>query len=70
MTTPARDPERCPLCEQPNACGAARGESTCWCFTAVIPPAVIARVPAEDQGVRCVCAACAAAEPPAPTARD
>ncbi len=64
MTTPARDPERCPLCDGPNACGAARGQSTCWCFTAVIPPEVIARVPPEDQGVRCVCAACAADAPP------
>ena len=59
MTTPARDPERCPLCEQPNDCGAARGEAACWCFSAEIPPAVIARVPPGDQGVRCVCAACA-----------
>jgi hypothetical protein len=70
MTTPVRDPERCPLCGGPNACGAARGDATCWCFTAVIPPEIIARVPAEDRGVRCVCAACAVAEPAAPNGRN
>jgi len=59
MTTD-RDPARCPICEQPNECGATRGESTCWCFTARIPEAVLTRVPAEDRGMRCVCAACAA----------
>ena len=55
------DPARCPICERPNACGAARGEATCWCFTAQIPADVLARVPAADRGRRCVCAACAAA---------
>ena len=55
MTTPARDPERCPLCEQPNDCGAARGEATCWCFSAEIPPAVIARVqPIIESGLAMV----------------
>lgn len=64
MTSPAPDPTRCPLCERPNECGAARGAATCWCFTAVIPADVVARVPPEDRGVRCVCASCAAGAPP------
>lgn len=56
-----RDPARCPLCEQPNACAAVSGAQTCWCFTAVIPNDVLARIPEADRGQRCVCAACASA---------
>lgn len=68
---PVVDPARCPLCAQPNACQIAAGSSTCWCFEATVPAAVLARVPAAAQGVACVCRGCAiapeAAEPAAPT---
>lgn len=63
MMSPDRDPERCPLCEQPNHCAAARGESTCWCFDVQIPNDVLARVPESDRGLRCVCRSCATAPP-------
>ncbi|MGD1066040.1 MAG: cysteine-rich CWC family protein [Vulcanimicrobiaceae bacterium] len=51
--------ERCPLCDGDNACGAAAGEPTCWCFTERIPPDVLERIPPEARGRVCVCRACA-----------
>jgi hypothetical protein len=51
---------RCPLCGNDNACGAAAGQSTCWCFSADISPEALAQVPADQQGLACVCAQCAA----------
>lgn len=62
---PVIDPARCPLCTQPNACQIAAGSSTCWCFDATVPAAVLARVPAAAQGVACVCRGCATAAEPA-----
>jgi len=54
------DKTRCPLCGGDNACGVARGEGNCWCFTTPVPADVIERVPADLRDVACVCAACAA----------
>lgn len=54
------DATRCPLCGESNECGMAQGQSDCWCFTAVIPPEVIERVPDAQRGLVCVCAKCAA----------
>jgi hypothetical protein len=53
------DPRRCPLCGGPNVCGVAAGADSCWCFTAQVPPDVVARVPEEARDVACVCRACA-----------
>ncbi|MEO7270890.1 MAG: cysteine-rich CWC family protein [Vicinamibacterales bacterium] len=53
------DTDRCPLCEAPNQCGLAAGQSDCWCFTTAIPADVLARVPDADQSRRCVCESCA-----------
>jgi len=53
------DPTRCPLCEGANGCQVAAGHTKCWCFETPVPPAVLARVPVEAQGVACVCRACA-----------
>ena len=53
------DPVRCPLCGDDNACGMAAGASACWCFTATIPPEVLARVPEPAQRRACICEACA-----------
>ncbi len=56
----APDPARCPLCGEENRCGVAAGSSSCWCFEAPpVPGEVLARVPAEAQGVACVCQRCA-----------
>jgi hypothetical protein len=59
MTDTAPIATRCPVCGDDNACGAAAGQSTCWCFSAEISPEALAQVPAEQQGVACVCARCA-----------
>jgi len=53
------DPRRCPLCGNPNACGAADGAGACWCSSTKIPAAVLERVPAEARDKSCVCEACA-----------
>ena len=58
----AIDPSRCPLCGESNACQVAAGCATCWCFDTPVPAAVLARIPAEAQGVACVCKRCATAE--------
>jgi hypothetical protein len=52
------DPTRCPLCAQPNACGAAAGREECWCFAAALEPGALARIPERARGVACICAAC------------
>jgi hypothetical protein len=53
------DEALCPLCNGPNECGSVKGEETCWCFTASISDEVLASVPPEAVGKRCVCATCA-----------
>jgi hypothetical protein len=59
MMKPNVDPFRCPLCGSSNKCGVAAGEKTCWCFSEPIPKGVLQRLPAEADGVACVCRACA-----------
>jgi hypothetical protein len=54
---PAQD--TCPICGSENDCGLAAGDSTCWCFTAAIPPAALERIPDAARNRRCICAACA-----------
>jgi len=49
----------CPICGGPNDCGTARGQSVCWCFSASIPPDVLAQVPEDQRNVVCVCRNCA-----------
>ncbi len=55
----AIDPSRCPLCGQPNECGIAAGESTCWCFETAIPAEALEKVPPEARGAACICKTCA-----------
>ncbi|WP_295537958.1 cysteine-rich CWC family protein [uncultured Pseudacidovorax sp.] len=58
------DPGRCPLCGQSNACGAeaarCSGEpcTDCWCMTTPVPAALRAQVPAQAQGLACICRDC------------
>jgi Cysteine-rich CWC len=56
------DPLRCPLCGNANECGMLKAAEKCWCFTAIIPEDVLARVPEEARNVACVCAICAKQE--------
>lgn len=53
------DPSRCPLCGQPNQCGIAAGEATCWCFETPIPAEALEKVPPEARGIACLCKTCA-----------
>ena len=52
------DPARCPLCAQPNKCGMAAGEASCWCFEAQLALDALARIPEQARGVACICAKC------------
>ncbi|MBX3159657.1 MAG: cysteine-rich CWC family protein [Deltaproteobacteria bacterium] len=52
------DASLCPLCGGANDCGRAAGRSTCWCFEVTVPRDVLARVPAEQRGVVCICRRC------------
>jgi len=65
----AASPDRthCPLCGGPNACGmeAARAQGAaidamppCWCTRLSFPKSLLARLPADAQGVACICEAC------------
>ena len=56
---PARAELVCPLCRGPNGCAGAAAldaGARCWCMDAPIDPVVLARVPHELRGTRCVCA--------------
>jgi hypothetical protein len=37
----------------------AAGKTSCWCFSATVPPEVVERVSEEVRGSMCVCAKCA-----------
>jgi len=62
-TEPGLEPTAavCPLCGNANECGVAAGAASCWCFTAVIPDSVLARVPPDQRNRTCVCRQCAGA---------
>ena len=52
----------CPLCGEPNDCGAAAGKGVCWCWSADVPEELISRVPEEVRGTICVCEKCTQAQ--------
>lgn len=58
---PAFDPQRCPLCGEPNGCAMAAGaaEGSCWCASVTIPRAALECIPVAARGVACVCRRCA-----------
>jgi hypothetical protein len=59
------DPSRCPLCGQANVCAMeverATGEKQppCWCTQAEFSADLLARLPADQQRLACICTACA-----------
>ena len=55
------DPRHCAICGEPNDCAMAeqRPLTECWCATATIDPAALARVPEEKRGKVCLCPSCA-----------
>ncbi|WP_108099383.1 cysteine-rich CWC family protein [Pseudomonas sp. GV071] len=56
------DVELCPLCGQRNRCSqvdpTSNGEA-CWCFSAPISAAALARLSAEQIDKSCLCPNCA-----------
>ena len=53
----AQQPDRCPLCQQPNRCAVAagaRGEIHCWCMEQTFPAAALP----GSLGAACLCQAC------------
>jgi len=52
---------RCPLCGEPNGCGAAAGKGVCGCWSALVSAEAIARVPEDMRGTVCICERCAQA---------
>lgn len=64
------NPNVCPLCGGPNACGEAsacrigQGKAECWCTNLKIAPETLARVPNAARNLVCICARCAAAATP------
>ena len=56
------DEARCPVCGEDNRCGVLQGSDirTCWCMSTAIPRELRDRVPAEQAGKACICAACVA----------
>lgn len=69
-------PSQCPLCGQPNQCAVTAGLpiEDCWCMHTPVSPTALARLPAGQRGLTCICPVCAreptgsaaAAGPPAP----
>ena len=47
----------CPLCNQPNACG-AHATGRCWCCDTTIPPDLLELIPPESRRKACVCQRC------------
>ncbi|MDO8283664.1 MAG: cysteine-rich CWC family protein [Rhodoferax sp.] len=76
LSHPARriDPGLCPLCGQSNLCAnevqreTGMAQDPCWCTTAVFAPTLLERIPDEARRLACVCARCAAAALPGPSA--
>jgi hypothetical protein len=53
------DAHLCPLCAERNACARAAGDGdACWCFETRVPRALLALVPEEARGERCICRTC------------
>lgn len=47
----------CPLCGQPNECGARN--ATCWCFNLKMDAAILEQIPEAQRNMACICQKCA-----------
>jgi hypothetical protein len=54
------NPNVCPACGEPNACGRSQGKSECWCFSVKIERETLERIPSDAKNLACICARCAA----------
>jgi len=61
---------KCPLCGLLNQCAMEIERETgvkqapCWCVGVKFEETLLARIPAEQRNMACVCASCAGAGPP------
>ena len=64
---PTVDPTRCPLCGGDNRCAmeieraTGQAQPPCWCLSVSFAPELLARLPAQAEGLACICARCVAA---------
>ena len=64
---PTVDPTRCPLCGGDNRCAmeieraTGQAQPPCWCLSVPFAPELLARLPAQAEGLACICARCVAA---------
>ena len=64
---PQVDPNRCPLCGQPNQCAMEVERATgvkqppCWCTGLDFSRELLEKLPVESRGKACICNACASA---------
>ena len=62
---PQLDPTSCPVCGQPNQCAmeveriTGEKQPPCWCTQVEFGADLLARVPPDQQGLACICPACA-----------
>jgi hypothetical protein len=62
---PDVNPERCPVCGQPNECAmeierrTGHAQPPCWCTQVDFSAALLASVPDEKKNLACICPACA-----------
>jgi hypothetical protein len=60
------DPSRCPVCGESNRCAlevereTGQAQPPCWCMQVDFSDALLARVPAGQRRLACICARCAA----------
>ena len=60
---PECNPERCPLCGEPNNCQLCTMDAykgSCWCTQVKIPDELLAQVPPEARKRACICQRCIA----------
>jgi hypothetical protein len=60
-TQESYEPDRCPLCGQPNdcqLCGTDVYNGACWCAGVSIPEELLARVPPNLRNRACICQSC------------
>jgi cysteine-rich CWC protein len=60
--TDAIDPQKCPLCGQPNYCE-VNDRSGCWCRSETFSEALLSSVPVERSGKVCICQCCVSKSP-------
>ncbi len=57
-----KEKDHCPICGGVNQCQPEMAErcqdGPCWCRAEKFPAALLARLPEEERGQRCICHSC------------